>query len=218
LTLDRSGNPHIGYYDGANDDLKYAKLGSDGWDIEVVEGEGDIGAYPSLALDRFGLPHISYRNDTPDTYDLKYATLPFILRQMYVPISLQDWVRYFNWPFEEEDNDAAWQANGALIFGNEYIGYHNDGDDFFSVYTRAGSTLTINLNTEHLEQDDSGYYVVQLMLYYGSTSPEDLEARVFEPPYQIEYTGSAGWYYVRIYTAPDYLDGSKQYQLTVTTP
>jgi hypothetical protein len=137
---------------------------------------------------------------------------------VFIPFSYQDWVRYFTWPFEREDNDAAWQANGALTFGQQYIGYHNDEDDFFSVYLRAGSTLSIDLITEHLEQDDSGYYVVQLMLYYGSTAPENRVVRVFEPPYQIEYTGSAGWYYVRIYTAPDYLDGSKEYQLTVNTP
>jgi hypothetical protein len=218
LALDRNDRPHIGYYDGANDDLKYAYLTSSGWQVDLVDGEGDVGAYPSIALDRFGLPHISYRDNTQKDKYLKYATLPFILRQVYVPFTLQDWVRYFERPFEQEDNDAAWEANGALILGQEYTGFHNDENDFFSVYLRAGSTLTIDLDTQHLEQDEFGYYVVQLMLYYESTSPEDRVARVFEPDYQIEYTGSEGWYYVRVFTAPGYLDGSKEYQITVNTP
>lgn len=218
LALDRNDRPHIGYYDGANDDLKYAYLTSSGWQVDLVDAEGDVGAYPSIALDRFGLPHLSYRDSTQDDKFLKYATLPLILRQVYVPFMLQDWVRYFERPFEQEDNDAAWQANGALIFGQAYTGFHNDENDFFSVYLRAGSTLTIDLDTQHLEQDEFGYYVVQLMLYHESTSPEDRVARVFEPDYQIEYAGSEGWYYVRVFTAPGYLDGSKEYQITVHTP
>jgi hypothetical protein len=218
LALDRFDRPHIAFYDGGEEVLKYAYLSFDGWQIEMVDLEGDVGSYPSISLSRFGLPHISYRNNSTDEYDLKYATLPYILRQEFLPYTLREWVRYFTRPFEQEDNDAAWQANGALIFGQEYIGYHNDEDDFFSVYPTVDSTLTIDLDTDHLEQDDSGYYVVQLILYSGSASPENRVGWAFSPPYHIEYSGSPGWYYVRVYTAPGYLDGSKEYRLTVTTP
>lgn len=220
LSLDRNDRPHIAYYDGINGDLKYASLTSSGWEVQIVDEVGDVGLYPSLAMDRYGLPHISYRDNTADNYNLKYATLPFILRQVFIPYSLQDWVRYFKPPYnyEQEDNDAAWQANGALVLGEEYIGYHNDENDFFSIYLRAGNTLNIDLTTEHLEQDENGYYVVQLLLYYGSVSAENRVAWVYEPDYHIEYNGSAGWYYLRVYTAPGYLDGSKQYQFTVSTP
>ncbi|NQV00111.1 MAG: hypothetical protein HQ538_05185 [Parcubacteria group bacterium] len=41
------------------------------WHIETVVSEGDIGHKSSLALDSFGRPHISYRDQT--NWDLKYA-------------------------------------------------------------------------------------------------------------------------------------------------
>ena len=41
------------------------------WSIETVDSDGDVGAYPSIALDNNGYPHISYRDSTKE--DLKYA-------------------------------------------------------------------------------------------------------------------------------------------------
>ena len=37
LGLDRSGNPHISYYDTDNNDLKYAYKDASGWHIQVLD-------------------------------------------------------------------------------------------------------------------------------------------------------------------------------------
>jgi len=217
LALDRSDRPHIAFYDGEVQHLKYATRDYNGWHIETVDQEGDVGSYPAIALNRLGVPHISYRDNTLDKYDLKYATLPYVLQQAFISLVSHEWVHYFTWYHEIEDNDSISQANGALVFGQQYIGYHNDEDDYFSIFTSKSTTLSIELDTDHLQQDASGYYVVQLVLYYGSAAPERV-GWVYSPPYQIEYEAPAGWYYVRVYTAPGYLDGSKEYRLTVTSP
>ena len=42
------------------------------WKIEIVD-PSQCGFFTSLDLDSNGYPHISYHDDTPDSYDLKYA-------------------------------------------------------------------------------------------------------------------------------------------------
>ncbi|HEX6383278.1 MAG TPA: hypothetical protein VF177_01290 [Anaerolineae bacterium] len=71
LALDSSGHPHISYWDGSNDDLKYARWDGSSWQVETVDSAGEVGRYTSLALDSSGQPHISYLDFT--NYDLKYA-------------------------------------------------------------------------------------------------------------------------------------------------
>jgi len=72
LDLDRSGFPHISYWDHGNNDLKYAYQDAAGWHIETLDGEGeDVGQYTSLALGRDGSVHISYSDDSNGS--LKYA-------------------------------------------------------------------------------------------------------------------------------------------------
>ncbi len=81
LALDDNGVPHIAYYDFSNGDLKYAHhqivngaqwSASDGvWDIQVVDGDGDVGGYVSLILDSAGHPRVAYHDWTEG--DLKYA-------------------------------------------------------------------------------------------------------------------------------------------------
>ncbi|KPK64929.1 MAG: hypothetical protein AMK73_04485 [Planctomycetes bacterium SM23_32] len=41
------------------------------WDIQTVDSGGSVGSYTSLALDSYGLPHISYRDST--NASLKYV-------------------------------------------------------------------------------------------------------------------------------------------------
>ena len=51
IALDASGNPHISYHDGYNNDLKYAAFNGSIWDVNTVDSEGNVGAYTSIALD-----------------------------------------------------------------------------------------------------------------------------------------------------------------------
>ena len=63
--------PRIAYYDHGRDDLKYAWLSGTIWFSETVDSVGNVGVFPSLALDSTGNPHISYLDMTNGT--LKYA-------------------------------------------------------------------------------------------------------------------------------------------------
>ena len=72
LALDQTGNPRVGYYAYDPDgDLKYAYRTPSGWNVQVVDSDGDVGANSSLALDSSGNPHLTYSNNTHS--DLKYA-------------------------------------------------------------------------------------------------------------------------------------------------
>lgn len=75
LALDNSGYPHISYCltDPTMDyyPVKYAHEDAAGWHVQVVDPDGHLGYFTSLALDDVGYPHISYYNEWPD--GLKYA-------------------------------------------------------------------------------------------------------------------------------------------------
>jgi hypothetical protein len=127
---------------------------------------------------------------------------------VYVPLVLESYVSHFRGPWEVEDNDTASSANGPLASGQDYYGYPDDANDYFGVYMPEAGTLTIDL-TSHVGQG------VQVQLFYQSTSV--MVTYDWNPPYHIVYTGSAGWYYVRIYTASGYT-GATPYTLRVTYP
>ena len=71
IALDSADNPHVGYYDSAHGDLKYAWFDDWAWHNQTVDSQGIVGMYPSLALDSAGNPRISYYDTTNG--DLKYA-------------------------------------------------------------------------------------------------------------------------------------------------
>ncbi len=72
IAVDSHGNPHIGYFDNANDTLRYARWTGSGWNIETVDTHGSVGWMPSIGLDSGDNPHISYSNSS---WSLKYARL-----------------------------------------------------------------------------------------------------------------------------------------------
>ncbi len=140
----------------------------------------------------------------------------FIPGPVHLPIALRDFSPYFVGPWELEDNDTSKQANGPLRPGQDYYGYHDDASDYFSFYAPSGGQISVDMLTQHLVKDTSGYYVVQMLLYYQSV--DNLVNRAFEPEYSITHYGQPGWYYVRIFTNPDHLDATKQYTLQVNIP
>jgi PKD repeat protein len=71
IDLDSGDKPHVSYYRGSGQDLKYAKWNGIAWINETVDSTGDVGKYSSLALDSGDYPHISYQDHLNG--DLKYA-------------------------------------------------------------------------------------------------------------------------------------------------
>lgn len=60
IALDELDRPHVVWYDDSNGELKYAiKDGSD-WKISTIDSDGDVGRFPSIAIDNQGLPAVSY--------------------------------------------------------------------------------------------------------------------------------------------------------------
>ena len=73
LAYDHHGNPGIAFFDQAGGlDLRFARrLPGLGWVHSAIDTGGTVGAFPSLAFDRYERPAISYWDDTNN--DLKYA-------------------------------------------------------------------------------------------------------------------------------------------------
>ncbi|MDX9953364.1 MAG: SBBP repeat-containing protein [Anaerolineae bacterium] len=110
---------------------------------------------------------------------------------VYLPVTLRDYLQYFEGPWEVEPNDTYLQANGPLISGRNYTAYPNDARDYFSVYVRRPGTLTVSI-TNHTGQ------LVQLQLFY-----QGLANNVYgkpAPPWEFTYEAQPGWYYIYIYT------------------
>ena len=60
IALDSQDRPHVVWFDDSTQDLKYAIKDGGAWTISTVDSEGDVGRFPSLALDEQGNPSISY--------------------------------------------------------------------------------------------------------------------------------------------------------------
>jgi hypothetical protein len=73
VALDGAGLPHVAYYAGTSDDLRYAHWDGGHWITQTVDWAGDVGTHASLALDKGGRPSISYQAATEGT--LRYAEL-----------------------------------------------------------------------------------------------------------------------------------------------
>ncbi|MEW6573798.1 MAG: Ig-like domain-containing protein [Bacillota bacterium] len=71
IALDRSGYPHIGYWDVTNKYPRYGYKDGSGWHLETVPDGFYSGEYVSLALDASDKPRMTYYISVGD--DLKYA-------------------------------------------------------------------------------------------------------------------------------------------------
>ncbi len=131
-----------------------------------------------------------------------------ILNYAYLPYVAFNAVTYFPGPNEVEPNNVLVQANGPLVSGQAYNGLHDDKWDVFSVYMLTAGTVHANLQTPRTGN-------MQLQVYYQNISDPSRQY-VSVPPYQVNYTGAAGWYYIYIYNGGDF--NSDNYTLTATYP
>ncbi|MCH7587861.1 MAG: hypothetical protein IIC78_07485 [Chloroflexi bacterium] len=74
IQLKSDGSPGITYYNNRLDQLEYAWLDGSTWVVEVVDEDGDVGRYSSLAFDAQDNPHITYYvRDTNSSGVVRYA-------------------------------------------------------------------------------------------------------------------------------------------------
>jgi hypothetical protein len=69
--VDSAGTVHIVYYDAGDAVLRHATRDGDGWTVEVVDDDGDVGRHASLALDSDDQLHVAYRDASGDA--IRYA-------------------------------------------------------------------------------------------------------------------------------------------------
>jgi len=113
--------------------------------------------------------------------------------RVFLPLALRNYVKLFTSSSEQEDNDTAAQANGALISGQDYTGVPDDQNDYFSFYAFGPGPISINLTGI----SGSG---IQLQLYADTVSANTLVISDASAEYHIDYNGpSANRYFVRIY-------------------
>ena len=128
----------------------------------------------------------------------------------YIPLVPKQHTNYFEGPWEQEDNDSYLQANGPVRSGRDYYGYPDDQKDYYSVYLRSPGAITIDV-INHAGQG------VQLWLFYQSVANGVADDRSLTSPYQIQYSGAEGWYYVYIYTESGH-NSDTAYTLRVEYP
>ncbi len=72
IARDAAGNLHVAYYDRTQGDLKYARRAGGAWTTHIVDADGDVGRFTSIAIGEDGRPRISYMaldapGDVPST-------------------------------------------------------------------------------------------------------------------------------------------------------
>lgn len=75
--------PAIAFYDMSNRELKLAVWNGEKWEFELVDTDGDVGAYVSMKIDSAGNYHISY-------YDATLLRLKYAFKEKYG--DEEDWV------------------------------------------------------------------------------------------------------------------------------
>jgi hypothetical protein len=168
-----------------------------------VNIDPDTGSFDGYAWGE-NIGWIHFKNTSP-AYNVAVRSY-----EVYLPVVLRDYVSYFEGPWEREDNDTPEQANGALYSGRDYYGRHDDGSDYYSFYAHSSGAMTVDLSTSF----GTG---VQLQVFYQSVDDAHNVDYKWAPPYDIDFSGAAGWYYINVYTVPGQQD-STQYTLQVTYP
>ena len=74
IAIGGNGEPAIAYFNDTTNDLELAERSGNVWSTSVVDSEGDVGRFPSLAVDRNGDLHVAYLHLlNPTTGVIRYA-------------------------------------------------------------------------------------------------------------------------------------------------
>jgi hypothetical protein len=137
LALDSKGNPHISYFYGENNVLKYASWTGSAWVLQTVDSTGKVGMYSSLALEKNGNPCISYFDQLNN--DLKYAKWAGSAWTLQIVESTGNLGMYTSLALDKN--------------GNPCISYHDYGNGdlkyaFSSDQSTAATSLMVKVNSE----------------------------------------------------------------------
>lgn len=111
--------------------------------------------------------------------------------QVFIPVSIHTGKSFFSGPWEVEPNSPYLLANGPIQAGQDYFGYPNDFEDFWSLFLVSPGEIKINLT-------DFSANGGQLQLYYQAVTPSNKVAEDLIPPLNLHYTGPAGLYFLFI--------------------
>ena len=74
IVIGADGQPAIAYYNDLAADLELAERSGSGWRVSVVDSLGDVGRFPSLAVDAAGDLHVAYYHHLGDNAGaIRYA-------------------------------------------------------------------------------------------------------------------------------------------------
>ena len=67
IAVDSQDRPHVVWFDSSDQDLRYAVRDDGSWRVTTVDSEGDVGRFPSLAIDSKDNAAVSYFESTGDS-------------------------------------------------------------------------------------------------------------------------------------------------------
>lgn len=132
------------------------------------------------------------------------------ISSLYLPAVIYNVRAYYTGPWETEPNNPYTLANGPIGAGQEYLGYPDDFRDYWSFYATSGGLMNISL--ENFSANGG-----QLQLFYQVATEATRVASDTDAPFQIEYSGPPGLYYIFI-AAESGLNTLTPYKLVAQFP
>jgi hypothetical protein len=184
---DSNGTPTVGTIIEEGSFNGTTAFDADGFHLTAASDAIDAGILGGEVRDLENEPRLGL----PDIGADEYWASGDVWYTMHLPLITSEFISFFDGPWEVEPNNDVDQANGPLRSGRDYYGYP-DEKECFVFYSPDSGNKVIDL----LDYAASG---VELRLYYETVGDPPVQEDLI-PPYDIDYTGPAGWYYIYIYS------------------
>lgn len=138
LAADNSGNAILTWINGPADTLYYALLKSSGAlvtpPMPFYTAKESLTSTGTFSINSHGFGNTSYKQ------------FEALACQTFLPAALNNYISYFEGPWEVESNNASSQANGPIRSGQTYLGVMSgaaDVSDYFSFQLSTSHTVEI---------------------------------------------------------------------------
>lgn len=93
MAVDAGGILHVAYYDRTESRLKYANNSGGLWKTSVIDEDGNVGLYTSIAIGQDGTPHVAYMmvEGTVAPDPLRRTGLKYASASSSIPTTSADW-------------------------------------------------------------------------------------------------------------------------------